>query len=122
MRVVYAECMNKKWHFSKMLMWLPQSSVTMTSTAEKLEQASLHDIFSYILNLGKTDDLIDFYYRQRVKEQIARDRAERAAKFSNKAPTQQTTTPAAAAPPATAAAAPKKDYDSTRLQVCTISI
>ena len=59
--------------------------------------------------------------RQRVKEQIARDRADRAAKEANKgAPAQCSTvqlTPAAIPAAPAASSAPKKEYDTSRLQV-----
>ena len=53
-----------------------------------------------------------------MKDQIARDRVDRAAKFGTKSSTaeQPAPAPAAAAPVATTTA-PKKEYDSARLQV-----
>ncbi|XP_784876.1 UBX domain-containing protein 1 [Strongylocentrotus purpuratus] len=59
--------------------------------------------------------------RQRVKEQIACDRADRAARAAMKhegvPPAQPPAAPAPAPVPATSSTAPKKEYDTTRLQV-----
>lgn len=62
--------------------------------------------------------------RQRVREQIARDKAERAAKFGKMSPSATTPTGGTpSAPPAApqqepaAASAAKKEYDEARIQV-----
>ena len=53
-------------------------------------------------------------HRQKVKEEIARDRAERASREKTEKQTQNSQ--ASATPPATAVA-PKKEYDTCKLQV-----
>lgn len=52
--------------------------------------------------------------RQKVKEEIARDRAERASREKTE---KQTPNSQASATPPTIAMAPKKEYDTCRLQV-----
>lgn len=70
-----------------------------------------HQIFQTVLCV--------FYFRQKVKEEIARDRAARAEKEKEKqsatAPPQEGTQPNATA--ATNTTQPKKEYDTCRLQV-----
>ena len=58
--------------------------------------------------------------RQKVREEIERDKRERAAKFAKKVdePAPGGATSPAAAPPASAAPEAKKEYDQCRLQVC----
>ncbi|XP_071507228.1 UBX domain-containing protein 1-like [Diadema antillarum] len=78
-----------------------------------------------LADLKKREKMEDKLARQRVKEQIARDRAERAAKEAKRKSGEgqlQGSVPAPAAtatPTATPAAssAPKKEYDTSRLQI-----
>ncbi|XP_077997444.1 UBX domain-containing protein 1-like [Glandiceps talaboti] len=89
---------------------------TLTSMKEKYEMDELKKIAAE----KKREKMEEKLARQRVKEQIAMDRAERAAK-SNPSATETQPTLAAASPAMAAAAsgepAPKKEYNETRLQI-----
>ncbi|XP_054758194.2 UBX domain-containing protein 1-like [Lytechinus pictus] len=68
--------------------------------------------------LKKREKMEEKLARERVKEQIARDRADRAARGSKKQEGVPPAQPPAAAPaPAPGSSAPKKEYDTSRLQI-----
>jgi len=55
--------------------------------------------------------------KQKIREEIEKDKRDRAARFAKQSPAPAAAAPAATAAAPAAAAAPKKDYDSCRLQI-----
>lgn len=90
----------------------------LTSVKQRMEEVELRKIAEE----RKREKMEEKMARQRVKDQIEKDRVERAAKFGKGGP-QTTAVPAQTASPAAAAASPaalaaeKKEYDQTRLQI-----